>query len=311
MRIAIIGTGAIGAYYGARLQCAGNEVHFLLRSDADHVRRHGLLVESPNGDMHLTDIHVWDDAGAMPPCELVLVALKTTANQLLPQLLRSVVGPGSQVVLLQNGLGVEEDIGPQLGPEVQLHAGLCFICSHKIGPGHIRHHEYGRIALATWRQDGQAAGIGPELHAIASCCQDAGLDIQLLEDLSEARWRKLCWNVPYNGLCVVLNTTTDCLMAHPQSRALVRALMEEVQAGAKACGITIEDSFLDTMCAYTDGMAPYKPSMLLDHHAGRPLESEAIYARPIACAAAAGCALPATQALYRQLCFLDPHCHEE
>jgi 2-dehydropantoate 2-reductase len=116
-----------------------------------------------------------------------------------------------------------------------------------------------------------------------------------------ARWKKLVWNVPFNGLCVVRDTTTDTIMADSRSRYLVEKIMREVIAAADACGFSIEDAFVDEMLEMTHKMASYRPSMLLDYKKGVPLEVEAIYGAPLRAADAAGFPMPLTGKLYRQL----------
>jgi len=122
------------------------------------------------------------------------------------------------------------------------------------------------------------------------------------ENLMLARWKKLMWNIPYNGLCALLNVTTDVLMADPEMRALVKDLMKEVQAGSASCAGKIPDEFLQQMIDHTDKMEPYLPSMMLDRRNGRPMELEAIYKNPLE---AAGVPMPRTEMLYRQLRILN------
>lgn len=298
-RYAIIGCGALGGLYGARLHQAGAEVHFLFHSDFDHVRRHGLRVDSIWGDLHLRDIHAYQSVRDMPPCDVVCVCLKTTSNKLLPELLPPITGPGAAVLLMQNGLGAEPEVA-QFLPGAKVAGGLCFLCSHKVGPGHIRHMDYGRIEFALF-----SAGGKDMLQEIVADFRAAGVPSETAGDLVTARWKKLCWNIPYNGLCVVLNAETDRLMADAHTRELIRQLMAEVVVGARAAGGEIPHDFPAKLMAYTETMKPYSPSMKLDFEAGRPMEIEYIYDRPLAVAQAAGVTLPRMGVLADQLHFLD------
>ncbi len=304
-RYAILGTGAIGGFYGARLQHAGCEVHFLLRSDAEHVRKHGLRVDGRDGPLILERVHAHSSASTMPPCDVVVVALKTTQNHLLPALLPAPLAKDGIVLMLQNGLGVEAEAAAVAG-ESRVLGGLCFICANKIGPGRIRHLDYGDVMLGAFRADGQPGGVTPHMEAIAADLRAAAIPVSCVEDLQLARWKKLVWNVPYNALSVILRTTTDRLMQQADSRALVEALMREVVAAAAACGKAIDPSFVQKMLDDTDRMRPYKTSMMLDYEAGRPMEIDAIYARPLAAAQAAGAACPRMETILRQLRFLAP-----
>ncbi|MDH3585127.1 MAG: putative 2-dehydropantoate 2-reductase [Phycisphaerae bacterium] len=297
---AIVGTGAVGGYYGARLAHAGADVHFLLRSDFDLVRERGLVVESREGDFSLPSAQAYADAEAMPACDVVMVCLKATHNHLLPDILPPLVGEATAVLLMQNGLGAEQEIAG-IVPAARIFGGLAFLCSNKVGPGHIRHLDYGQVQLGEHRADGSAAGITDLLESIGRDFESAGIPADLAEDLAQARWRKLVWNVPYNGLTVVLDTTTDRLMQATHTRALCEALMWEVLVGAAACGKPIDESFVTEMMQRTDRMVAYKPSMKLDHEAGRPMEVEAIYGAPLRAAEAAGVELARIEMLYQQL----------
>jgi 2-dehydropantoate 2-reductase len=303
-RYAVIGTGAIGGYYGARLQQAGFEVHFLLRSDYEHVRAHGLRVESADRILSLGRVNAHARAETMPPCDVVIVALKTTQNRALPELIAPPLATDGVVLMLQNGLGVEAEAAAVVGAD-RVMGGLCFICANKVGPGLIRHLDYGDVIIGEYRPDGAVAGITPRLEAIVSDFRAAQVSATCAEDLLLARWKKLVWNIPYNALSVILRATTDQLMRNPDTRALVASIMREVVAVAAACGKMIDDGFVQKMLDDTDRMKPYKTSMMLDYEGGRPMEIEAMYARPLAAAQAAGCPAPRIETLLRQLRFLE------
>lgn len=302
---AILGTGGLGGYFGARLHHAGSPAHFLLHSDYHHVVKNGLRVESKFGDFSIRSPQVYARAEDMPRCYVVLIATKSTHNHLLPHFLPPVVKPGGAVLVMQNGLGMEERVAAIVGPAVHVIGGMAFLCSHKAGPGHIRHLDYGQVRLGEYSATGQAAGITPWVRAIADDFLRAGVPVEMEEDLLLARWKKLVWNVPYNGLSVVMNATTDRLMADLHTRALCESLMREVVAGAAAFGRAIDESFIELMMTNTDKMVAYKPSMMLDHERGRPMEVEAIYGNPLRAAAARGVPLPRIESLYRQLKFLE------
>jgi 2-dehydropantoate 2-reductase len=304
MKIAVIGTGAVGGYYGALLQQSGADVHFLLHRDYAHVREHGLRVDSPRGDIHLPMVAAYGQSGDMPKCDLVIVALKTTANAALPGILPDVLADDGVVLTLQNGLGSDRFIAGIVGSERVL-GGLCFLCANKDAPGVIRHLDYGLITLGAYRADGVPGGITARLEQIGALLSEAGMEIQLIADLQAARWRKLVWNVPFNGLSVVHNCLTDVLVQNPATRALCRRLMEEVAAASAVCAHPIEDAFLDMMMDHTDRMEPYAPSMKLDYDAGRLMELEAIYGTPLAMAAAAGVPMPGTAVLFDRLRLLE------
>ena len=296
---AIVGSGALGALYGARLHHAGFETHFLFHGDYDHVRQHGLRVDSPWGDLHLRGINAYQRVGDMPVCDVVCIGLKTTQNHLLPTLLPPLVRAGTAVILMQNGLGAEEEVAALL-PQAMVGGGLCYLCSSKIAPGHINHQDYGRVMFGA-----HSPGMEDVLKQVAADFAQGGVPVQLTKNLAEGRWRKLGWNIPYNGLSVVLNAETNEIMDHLETRELSRQLMIEVLAGARACGHPIEAEFVEQLLGFTVKMKPYSPSMKLDFQARRPLEVEYLYERPLQQARQAGVELPRIAALTAQLRFLD------
>ena len=304
LNYAIIGTGALGGYYGARLQQAGAEVHYLLRSDYDHVCQFGLVVESPDGDVNLPQVNAYRDVANMPPCDVVVVALKTTQNHLLPQLLPPVLKPNGVVLVLQNGLGVEAAVADVVGAK-RVIGGLCFLCSNKVGAGHIRHLDYKKIEIGEYDITGQAKGVSDRMRAIAADFERAGIPIALAADLVLARWKKLMWNIPFNGLSVVLDATTAEMMLDDHARQLATDLMTEVMMGAAGQGRQIPPGFQEEMLEHTAEMKPYRTSMKIDYDAARPLEVEAMYGAPLKAAQAGNMRLPKVMALYQQLKFLD------
>lgn len=313
---AIIGTGAIGGYYGGRLQQAGCDVHFLLRRDYEHVCDAGLVIESIDGDFSLPQVNAYNNPLDMPPVDVAIVALKTTNHHRLWALLPQIKSGGA-ILSLQNGLGIEAAIVQQLKeknlPVPTLLGGLCFICSNKVGPGHFRHMDYGRILLGAHTADNQPCAPTPLMNSIEADFSSVGIPFDMTDDLPIARWQKLVWNVPYNGLSVVLDATTAEMMADDGVRALIRTLMEEVVAVADAWGKavspgsqrSISADVIDKMLTHTETMAPYRTSMKIDYDENRPLEIEAILGNPIQVASELDVPVPAMTMLRQQLTFLD------
>ncbi len=300
---AIIGTGALGGFYGAKLQRAGSDVHFLVNSDYDRVKASGLVIRSKDGDFMLPQVNAYNHASQMPACDVVLVCLKTTHNHLLPSILPTIVKPSSVVVVMQNGLGTEAEIA-QILPQHQILGGLCFICSNKVAPGEIHHLDYGQIKLGAYAAGYCPAGITPMMERVAKDFRAAKIEISVCEDLLLARWQKLVWNIPYNGLSVVLDVTTDRLMADPATSQLVAQLMQEVRVVAAGYDRHITDEFIQTMLAYTIEMTPYRTSMKIDYDEGRQLEISAMFETPLQFARAKQIDLPRIEMLTQQLQFL-------
>lgn len=299
MRYGIIGTGAIGGYYGARLAQAGNEVHFLLHSDYDHVRQCGLYVRSHLGDFRLDHPLVYNDTQAMPECDVVLVGLKTINNRLLAQLLPPLLRKDTLVVLIQNGIGVEQDV-QRMFPDIALAAGLAFICSSKTEPGIVDHQFFGSINIANYSCPDTA-----RVDTFVEELRQAGVEANLLE-YHTARWRKAVWNMPFNGMTVALECQTRDLMTHPATRQLIWEQMMEVVHTAQALDVEgVDEAFAEKMMQMTDDMVPYSPSMRLDWDHRRPMEIEYLYSRPLAMARAAGCPMKQLEMLEAELRFMQ------
>ena len=298
MKYGIIGTGAIGGYYGAMLAKAGNEVHFLFHKDYEYVKQHGLQVDSCNGDFHLHDVRAYAHTSDMPQCDVVLVCLKTVNNHLLPSLLPPLLHPETVVVLIQNGVGVEADV-QKMFPETHLAAGLAFICSAKTEPGKVSHQCYGSINLANFSCDDTT------LQAVRDDMLKAGVEARLVE-YHEARWKKAVWNMPFNGMTVALHTETDKLLSNPHTRRLIREQMMEVVGVARQLGVkNVDEEFVEKMLVTTDAMVPYSPSMRLDYDFHRPMEIDYLYTRPIEIAREAGTDMPKLAMLEAELRFLS------
>ena len=298
MKYAVIGTGGIGGYYGGKLALSGQEVHFLFRSDYDYVKEHGLQVDSCDGSFHLPKINAYDTTENIPDVDVVIVCLKTTTNHKLSKLLPPLLKPDTIVILIQNGIGVEQDV-EQMFPGIQLVAGLAFICTAKTEPGHVNHQCYGSINFGNYscRDEGK-------FNQMVADFTKAGVKAGVVE-YHEARWRKAVWNMPFNGMTVVLNTQTDSLLKNPSTRQLIREQMMEVVGAASALGVTIDETFVDQMIQTTDEMTPYSPSMKLDYDFHRLMEIDYLYTRPIAEARKVGFRMPKLEMLEAELRFIE------
>lgn len=299
MKYAIIGTGAIGGYYGGKLAHSGQEVHFLLHSDYEYVKEHGLQVDSCDGSFHLDHVNAYNDTTLMPKADVVLVCLKTINNFTLSTLLPPLLKDDTVVVLIQNGIGVEADVEAKF-PGIQLVAGLAFICSGKTEPGRVNHQCYGQINFGNY-----SCRDAARMQALLDDFNGAGIKAGQVEYL-EARWKKAVWNMPFNGMTVALNTQTDLLLKNPDTRQLIYDQMMEVIGAARHLGVTsLDASFADLMIKMTDEMTPYSPSMKLDYDFHRPMEIYYLYTRPIAIAREAGFNMPKLTMLEAELKFLS------
>jgi 2-dehydropantoate 2-reductase len=320
MKIGVVGCGALGSYYGAKLCRDGHTVHFLLRSDYDVVRRRGVFIRSPEGDFHVNPkcARTPEEIGV---CDVVLIGLKTTANDQFPKLLPPLVRENTAVVTLQNGLGNEEQLA-RLFPPAQILGGLCFVCLNRIEPGLIQHLAHGRVVL------GEFSGWPePRTHDIASAVRHSGVSCAVTDNLERAHWEKLVWNIPFNGLGVASAAgyeavmgrasvpvipdqlgpclATDKLLDNGPWEKLVRELMHEVVAVANAQGLNVDPGWTDIQIERTRMMGAYKASTLIDFERKQPLELGALFLEPLRRAKRAGVTMPRLEALCSVLGVLD------
>jgi 2-dehydropantoate 2-reductase len=295
--IAVLGSGAIGIYYGVRLGLGGADVRFLLRSDLEPVRRRGSLIVRIGGEvLELKEPKVGGSPGEIGPVDLVIVAWKTTANADLARALPPLLHEDTALLTLQNGLGSDEEIARLFGA-ARVMGGLAFIANNRVGPGEVHCYHPGSLSLGEFGRP-----PSERLQALAAQFNAAGVKTRIAENLVSARWHKLVWNVPFNGLSIAAGgVATDRLCAEPTLAAEVRALMREVQQAASALGCPISDAFAAQQFDVTPPMGAYRPSSLVDFQAGREVEVDAIWGEPLRRAAAAGVPTPRLALLHALL----------
>lgn len=318
MKIAIVGCGAVGSFYGARLARTGAEVHFLLRSDYETVMRDGVRIRSVEGDFTVHP-HCARRPEEIGPSDLVVIALKTTANGVFPELLPPLVGPDTRLLTLQNGLGNEEALAALFPPE-RILGGLCFVCLNRIAPGVIRHLAHGHIVLGAFQRPPDNAA-----RETAALFEQAGIRARVAENLDRAHWEKLIWNIPFNGVGVAGRVglehlragripeqlphdrclPTDVLLADPGWERLLRDLMAEVIRTARALGHAVPFELAEVNLERTRIMGNYRASTLLDFEAGLALELDSLFLIPQRIAHQAGVDTPALDALCTVLHELD------
>lgn len=292
--IAVVGSGSVGGYYGAKLALK-EKVSFLMRRDLKAARESGLTVESPDGDFHLDRVRAFGTAEEIGPVDLVIIALKTTSNDLIPSIIPPLLKSDTRLLTLQNGLGNEPFLHQHF-PDHPVLGGMCFVCINRGDPGVIRHIAHGRVEMGEFTEKG-------ELSAIAEMFHNAGIDCRKLPDLNLARWRKLVWNIPFNGLSIAAgNLNTSEILERPALVARVRSLMHEVIDIAGMMGHVIDQEFAEGNIEGTRGMGPYEPSSLIDFKAGNPVEVEAIWGKPLSEAKRLGVEAPEIEKLHFEIC---------
>ncbi|MDP7012709.1 MAG: 2-dehydropantoate 2-reductase [Verrucomicrobiota bacterium] len=317
-KIGVVGCGAVGSFYGANLCQTGRDVHFLLRSDYDAVRNDGVHIRSADGDFHAHP-KAADSPGKIGPCDLVVVALKSTANHRLAELLTPMVGEQTVLLTLQNGLGNETALAA-LFPGRPILGGMCFVCLNRIESGVIHHIAHGKIVL------GRHGGPPDEVtEAIAVLIRSSDIPVDVSPDLERAHWEKLVWNIPFNGLGVVGAAgleavlagqldpgqpigpclATDALLDNGPWEQLVTELMNEVIATGRALGHNLSPSLGEYQRNRTRVMKAYRASTPIDFERGLPLELDALFCLPLGQAQAAGVETPRLAALCDLLAQLD------
>ncbi len=281
-RVAVIGAGAVGAYYGARLAQAGHDVHFLMRRDYEAVRAGGLRCTSPMGDFALEAPSIARTPAEIGPADWVVCALKSTSIGEAEALVGPCLGPHTRILLLMNGLGLEERFAEWFGRE-RVFGGMAFTCVNRGQPGSVHHLAYGAVTVGHLLDDAS------EVERALALWAQARVEFSGVESLRRARWEKLCWNIPFNGLCVAAGgVTTDVVVGDAALRAIARATMQEVVAAgnadleARGEALRLDGpAIVQTMFGFTDRMGPYRPSTMIDYVEGRPMEVPAIFAAPL------------------------------
>ena len=319
MKIAVVGCGAVGSFYGAKLAQSGLDVRFLLRSDYQAVLRDGIRIRSFEGgfQVHPACARL---PGEIGPCDLILIALKSTADQEYARLLTPLVGRDSVLATLQNGLGNEEKLH-DLFPGQPIIGGLCFVCLNRIAPGVVVHLDHGQVVVGDFTPT--RADLGAE--RLARLFQAAGVPASTTKSLGLTRWEKLAWNIPFNGLGVASAAglesvlagsvapdfplgpclTTDQLLTVPAWHSLVIELMLEVIHAARALGFDMREELVSKLVAHTRTMGAYRASTLIDFERNNPLELDSIFMEPLRRAKLAGQGMPRLSALCHVLFALD------
>ncbi len=302
---AILGTGAIGGFFAVRLAHARFPVHCLLRSDFSFVKEHGLTIVSSEENIH-EKVHAYQKVSMMPACDVILIALKTTQNHLLKEMLPSIMHSETIVVMLQNGIGMEQELAEFIPQKIV--GGICNLKVSKESSGVIRHFGQNFIQLAQHYLDETKQDIPPAIEELCQNFQQAGIPCTARAHLPTLRWEKLASNIPVSGLTTVLDASLQALVANPASFSLLCAITQEVIDTANQCGASLSPDFfqfrLKILKSFVDMEKSYS-SMKEDFDAKRPLELQAIYENAINIAKAHHYKMPLTEMLYQMLCYLE------
>ena len=294
MNVLVIGTGAVGSFYGAQLAKSGARVSVVARSDYEQVRSSGIAIVSDAalGGYHFQPAAVVRDAAELSePPDYVLLCVKVVEGVDRPALLKGALGPNTAIVLISNGVEIEDEIKIAF-PEHELISGLAFICVTRTAPGTIWHQAYGRLVLGNY-----PTGLSETTQTLVAAFERSGIHCLASETIVTARWQKCVWNAAFNPLSVLSGGLgTDAILSTQET--LVRAIMREICLIAEALGHPLPPDTVDRQVDGTRAMPPYKTSMLLDFEAGRPMETEAILGNAVRAGRRAGVSIPHLESLY-------------
>ncbi len=298
MRIAIIGTGGIGGPLGASFATAGHETWFLARgAHLAAIRTNGLRIEGDRGETLVRPALATDDPAAIGPVDLVLFCVKLWDVESAGAAIRPLIGPGTAVIPLQNGVDAAERLQPILGPEAVL-GGVAVVTGSIVAPGVVRqtgtHHRfiYGRLDGAVTARE----------QRILDAAHDAGIDAVLAPDIQRARWEKFILLCAVGGLCALTRQPLGAMREDPDLAGLYEAVMAEVLAVGRACGVALDEASLEPGRAFLrDVPRGLTPSMLTDLRAGNRLELPWLHGRVVALGAQHGVDVPVTRTIFAAL----------
>ena len=303
---AIIGTGAVGGYCAIKLIQAGFDVHCLLNSDYEHVKKNGLVLIDPDGNVAVP-VKAYNHANQMPCCDVIIVSIKTTANPILKDILPPLMHDSSVVVILQNGIGIEDEIASFIDSNKIIGASS-LIKVTKISPGTIQYFGFGIMEFAQYYKDEKRSATTKNVEQLAVIFNKIGYQSTAMPHLNTIRWKKLAANIPVSGLSVVLNANTQQIVQDEASYNLLIAMTKEVIESARTCGADIPSDFLSVRIKIIEQLKSMEPSnfsMKDDFDQKKPLELHAIYENAIQIAKKHQVQMPLTEMLYYQLVYLD------
>lgn len=252
-----------------------------MRRDYVAVRASGLHISSPDGDLTLSDTAAFQRSADIGIVDWVICAVKATSLEAARDLVAPCIGPQTRILVLMNGLGLEERFASWFVPE-RIFGGLAFVCLNRGDPGRVRHLAFGAVTL------GHLQDRPSELEVAQALWKGARVPIIMAPSLLQARWEKLLWNIPFNGLAVAAGgITTDRILAAADLQRAARDLMYEVIAAGNADlrrhgeERKVDPAIGDRMFALTATMGPYRPSTMIDFVERRPMEIEAMFGEPL------------------------------
>lgn len=298
MRIAVMAAGAVGGYFGARMAVAGHDVFFVARgANLQVIKTNGLKVGSVQGDLHLPNPNVTDDPAKIGPVDIVLFAVKLWDTEKAAKQTVPLIGPGTRVITLQNGVDSPERLAPILGAD-NVVPGSAYIAAVMSAPGVVSHTSaFARMVCG--RIDGKPDA---QLQAFADAAQAAGIDIALSDAIDRERWQKFVFLVGLSGATATTRKPLGPILQDPDTREFFHKLMREVVAVGHARGVPVPADFAEDRMKFGDASPPnFKASMLHDLERGNRLELDWLAGKVVELGRALGVPTPANEAVYAML----------
>lgn len=293
--VLIVGAGAIGALYGSVLARQGAKVSVVCRSDYEAVSRNGYTIKSKIlGDHVFKPERVLRNVGDCKPSpDYLILTVKVLEGEDRAALIAPAVGSNTVVVLLENGIDIEPEIGRAF-PKNEILSCLAFVGVSRVGHGEISHQSFGHLMLGKF-----PAGVTPAAQKLGALWEAGGINCKVTDNVVTARWQKAVWNAVFNPLSILGGVLTTAQMLHSkEAEDFVRRGMQEVCAVAAAVGHPLSPEVIERHIAGTRSMPPYKTSMALDYENRRPMEVEAILGNVVRAGRGASVPMPVLEALY-------------
>ena len=306
MRIAVMGAGAVGAYFGAKLSASGHNVAFLARgAHLDALRREGLRVDSPGRDLRIQNALFTNDPGEVAAVDLILFCVKSYDTDAAVGALAPMIGSATTILSLQNGIDNADKIAGRWGERRTL-AGVVYLGAQLVGPGTITHSAGGRIVFG--EMDGS---VGDTTKSIKQALTTAQIPCEISKDIRKAQWRKLLWNAPFCAISCLTRATVKEIIESDSLRKLAVDCMNEVRQAAHTQNVDLEPEWVDETLNFSKSLGDFKPSMLQDLEARKPLEYEAFNGIVVKLLRQAGKDAPVNQVFYGTLEYLDNKVRQE
>jgi 2-dehydropantoate 2-reductase len=300
MRIAVMGCGAVGGYFGAKLASAGHQVAFLARgAHLAAMQANGLLVKSPNGELQIRDAQFTVDPAAIGHVDLILFCVKSYDTENAAESIKPMVAGQTLILSLQNGIDNPVKLARVHGEQKVLPA-VVYVGAQIIAPGVINHTTGGRIVFG--QSDGAA---NDRLKVLEQTLIGSGIPCEANSEIRKVQWTKLLWNAPFCAISCLTHANTMQIVESPSLVKLAVDCMTEVQAAARLDQIDLPAQLFDDVLNFSRTLGDFKPSMLQDLEAGKPLEYEAFNGYVVKLLQGVGQSAAVNEIFYAMLKFLD------